>query len=154
MIKSADKYESNATKTETNNHITNGEFFQVWTAKRTNLNVNWWYSPIILIRADADQSSSSQVKEDVKVEQAHQDCRADQNCSRSSSSSSSSSREAVFDQGTSNRQNGHAEEEFKVSRNFCLDSFNFELFPEPSYSFKVSRAWDGTLERKEAIVYG
>ena len=105
-------------------------------------------------RADADQSSSSQVKEDVKVEQ---DCRADQNCSRASSSSSSSSREAVFDQGISNRQNGHAEEEFKVSRNFCPDSFNFpiiELFPEPSYSFKVSRAWDGTLEREEAIVYG
>ena len=108
-------------------------------------------------RADADQSSSSQVNEDVKVEQAHQDCRADQNCSRASSSSSSSSRDAVFDQGISNGQNGNAEEEFKVSRNFCLDSFNFpiiELFPEPSYSFKVSRAWDGTLEREEAIVYG
>ena len=112
---------------------------------------------IILIRVDADQSSSSQVNEDVKVEQAHQDSRADQNCSRASSSSSSSSRDFVFDQGISNGQNGHAEEEFKVSRNFCLDFFNFpiiELFPEPSYSFKVSRAWDGTLEREEATVYG
>ena len=89
-------------------------------------------SPILLIRADADQSSSSQVNEDVRVEQAHQDSRADQNCSRASSSS----RDAVFDQGISNGQNGHAEEEFKVSRNFCLDSFNFpiiELFPEPLY---------------------
>ena len=78
-------------------------------------------SPILLIRADADQSSSSQVNEDVRVEQAHQDSRADQNCSRASSSS----RDAVFDQGISNGQNGNAEEEFKVSRNFCLDSSIF-----------------------------